>query len=178
MRRRLRRPATWSIVLVAVAVGFLYVGLPQIAGVQDTWGRLSTGDPLWLGAAVLFEAASYAAYMLTFHRLFAPRCPRIGWQESYDISLAGVAATRLLATAGAGGIALTAWALRRSGAQRRALVSGLTTFYVALYAIFMAALSYWPARTVDRTLGRLCLSASRSSRRSSPPGDRGRAHDA
>jgi hypothetical protein len=56
-----------------------------------------------------------------------------------------VAATRLLATAGAGGIALTAWALRRSGMSRRALVSGLTTFYVALYAISWLR-SYWPAR--------------------------------
>ncbi len=126
--------------LVAAVVAALYIGLPRIAGLHDSWGRLSSGDPLWLGAAALFEVASYGAYVLTFHRLFAPRCTRIGWKESYDISLAGVAATRLLATAGAGGIALTAWALRRSGMGRRALLSGLTTFYAVLYAIFMAAL--------------------------------------
>ncbi len=136
----MRHPPAWSIALVAAGAAALYVGLPKIAGLQDTWGRLSTGDPLWLGAAAIFEAGSYAAYVLTFHRLFAPRCARIGWRESYDISLAGVAATRLLATAGAGGIALTAWALRRSGMGRRALLSGLTTFYAALYAVFMAAL--------------------------------------
>jgi uncharacterized membrane protein YbhN (UPF0104 family) len=126
--------------VVVAAVAGVYVGLPQVAGLDDTWGRLSSGDPLWLGAGALFEVASYAAYVLTFHRLFAPRCRRIGWRESYDISLAGVAATRLLALAGAGGIALTAWALRRSGMGRRALASGLTAFYVVLYAIFMAAL--------------------------------------
>ena len=101
----LARPA--SIALVAAAAAALYVGLPQVAGLQDTWGRLSSGDPLWLAAAAIFETGSYAAYVLTFHRLLAPRCARIGWRESYDISLAGVAATRLLATAGAGGIALT-----------------------------------------------------------------------
>ena len=38
--------------------------------------------------------------------------------ESYQITMAGLAATRLFATAGAGGIALTAWALRRSGMER------------------------------------------------------------
>jgi uncharacterized membrane protein YbhN (UPF0104 family) len=101
---------------------------------------MSSGDPLWFGAAVLFEVGSYAAYVFTFHRLFAPRCSAIGWKESYDISLAGVAASRLLALAGAGGIALTAWALRRSGMGRRALLSSLTTFYVVLYGVFMAAL--------------------------------------
>lgn len=51
-----------------------------------------------------------------------------------------MAATRLLALAGAGGIALTAWALRRSSMGRRALASGLTTFYAVLYAIFIAVL--------------------------------------
>ena len=44
---------------------------------------------------------------------------RIGWPESYQITMAGLAATRLFAAAGAGGIALTAWALRRSGMPRR-----------------------------------------------------------
>ena len=42
----------------------------------------------------------------------------IGWRESYEITMAGLAATRLFAAAGAGGIALTAWALRRSGMER------------------------------------------------------------
>ncbi|HET8950134.1 MAG TPA: lysylphosphatidylglycerol synthase transmembrane domain-containing protein [Solirubrobacteraceae bacterium] len=135
-----RHPALWTIVLVAVVAIALYVGLPQIAGLDATWGRLAAGDPAWLAAAALFEVASYVAYVLTFHRIFSHRCARIGWRESYDISLAGVAASRILALAGAGGIALSAWALRRSGMERRALLSGLTTFYAALYAVFMAAL--------------------------------------
>jgi putative heme transporter len=84
--------------------------------------------------------ASYASYVYTFHRLFADPGSRIGWRESYDISLAGVAASRLIATAGAGGIALTAWALERTGMAARDIASRLTTFYVALYALFMAAL--------------------------------------
>ncbi len=130
----------WSFALVAAAAAGLYVGLPKIAGLDETWGRLSSGDPLWLCAAALFEIGSYAAYVLMFHGLFARPGSGIGWRESYDISLAGVAATRLLATAGAGGIALTAWALRHSGMGRREVASRLTTFYVALYGIFMAAL--------------------------------------
>jgi uncharacterized protein (TIRG00374 family) len=127
-------------VLAAATAAGLYVGLPEIAGLHDTWGRLSSGNPLWLCAAAVLEIASYGAYICTFHRLFALPGSRIGWRECYDISLAGVAASRLLAMAGAGGIALTAWALQRSGMNRRTLVSGLTIFYVALYGVFMAAL--------------------------------------
>ena len=135
-----RVPLAWTIVLMAVAAGALYFGLPRLAGLEDTWGRLSSGDPLWLCAAVLLEVAAYAAYVFTFHRLFAEPGSRIGWRESYDISLAGVVATRVFATAGAGGIALTVWALDRSGMDRRLLVTRLTSFYVLIYGIFMAAL--------------------------------------
>jgi hypothetical protein len=66
--------------------------------------------------------------------------PRGDRLEARRISLAGVAATRRFAAAGAGGIALTAWALRRSWRSRRELLGEITTFYLVLYAIFMAAL--------------------------------------
>jgi uncharacterized protein (TIRG00374 family) len=135
-----RRPPWWSLAAVA-AVGIgLYVGLPRLAGLDDTWGRVTAGDPWWLAAAALLEIASYAAYVFTFHRLFATPGSPIGWRESYDISMAGVAATRLLATAGAGGIALTAWALARAGMARGELLRRLTTFFVLLYGIFMITL--------------------------------------
>jgi uncharacterized protein (TIRG00374 family) len=137
----LARPPWWSVAGVVVLAIALYVGLPRIAGgFGDVWGRLSSGEPVWLCVAALFEIASYASYVCMFHRVFADPGSRIGWRESYDISLAGVAASRVIATAGAGGIALTAWALRRSGMDRRELAGRLTTFYVALYAVYMAAL--------------------------------------
>jgi putative heme transporter len=135
-----RVPLAWTIVLMAVAAGALYFGLPRLAGLEDTWGRLSSGDPLWLCAAALLEVAAYAAYVFTFHRLFAEPGSRIGWRESHDISLAGVVASRVFATAGAGGIALTVWALDRSGMERRVLVTRLTSFYALIYGIFMVAL--------------------------------------
>jgi uncharacterized protein (TIRG00374 family) len=139
--RAIGRPPWWAVLGVAVLVAGLYVALPRlVGGFDEAWGRLSSGEPLWLCAAAVFEIASYASYVFMFHRVFADPGSRIGWRESYDISLAGVAASRLVATAGAGGIALTAWALRRSGMDRREFASRLTTFYVTLYAVYMASL--------------------------------------
>jgi hypothetical protein len=54
--------------------------------------------------------------------------------------MAGLAATRLFAAAGAGGIALTAWALRRSGMERRLVASRMIAFMALLYAVYMGAL--------------------------------------
>ncbi len=64
----------------------------------------------------------------------------IGWRESYQITMAGLVATRLFATAGAGGIALTAWALRRSGMAPRLVACRMVAFMVVLYVIFAGSL--------------------------------------
>ena len=103
-------------------------------------GSALRGNPWWLAAAAVLEAGSYAGYVILFRGIFVVPGSPLGWRASYQITMAGVAATRIFATAGAGGIALTAWALSHSGMGRRELVRGLTTFYVALYSVFMVAL--------------------------------------
>ena len=54
-----------------------------------------------------------------FRGVFIGHSSRIDLAASYQITMAGLAATRLFAAGGAGGIALTAWALRRAGMDRR-----------------------------------------------------------
>ena len=54
--------------------------------------------------------------------------------------MAGLAATRLFAAAGAGGVALTAWALRRSGMSARIVACRMVAFMVLLYSVYLAAL--------------------------------------
>jgi uncharacterized protein (TIRG00374 family) len=65
---------------------------------------------------------------------------RIDWRESYQITMASLAATRLFAAAGAGGIALTAWALRRSGMGARTVGCRMIAFLALLYGVFMFTL--------------------------------------
>ena len=61
-------------------------------------------------------------------------------RESYQITMAGLAATRVFAAGGAGGIALTAWALRRAGMPPRAVADRSVAFLVLTYAFYMLAM--------------------------------------
>ena len=101
-------------VVAVVAVAVLYLALPAIAGLDETWRLLKSGSTWWLGLGVALELGSYAGYVLLSERVFG-RVDSVGFRRSLEITLAGAAATRLLATGGAGGVVLTWWALRRSG---------------------------------------------------------------
>ena len=95
--------------------------LPQIAGLEETWERIEQGDPWWLALAFVFTVAVVRRLRRAVPvRLRAARARAIDLRASYQITMAGLAATRLFAAGGAGGIALTAWALRRSGMAARA----------------------------------------------------------
>jgi putative heme transporter len=138
-RVRLTRPRlVASIVFVLSVLAFLYFVLPKLLGLQETWNRLERGDPWWFGLAAALEFLSFASYVALFRAVFVRGVARIGWRESYEITMASLAATRLLAAAGAGGIALTAWALRRAGLGPRTVAARMIAFLVLLYGVFMA----------------------------------------
>ena len=125
---------------VVSAVAFLYFVLPQIAGLEDTWNRIDDGDPWWLAVAFLFTLLSFAGYVVLFQDVFVGSRSRIDLAASYQITMAGLAATRLFAAGGAGGIALTAWALRRAGMARRTVADKTVAFLALTYAVYMGAL--------------------------------------
>ena len=54
--------------------------------------------------------------------------------------MAGAVATKLFAAGGAGGIALTVWALRAAGLSAKAVAQRMTSFELLLYAVFMGSL--------------------------------------
>ena len=65
---------------------------------------------------------------------------RIGWKASYQITMAGVVASKLFAAAGAGGVALTVWALRAAGLSARTVARRVLAFEFLLYGVYAAAL--------------------------------------
>jgi uncharacterized protein (TIRG00374 family) len=131
-----RRSALVLGIFILCVVVFLYFGLPKLAGIGETWSRLRHGDPWWLAVAVLFEVCSFLGYVWLFRTVFVRGDTKIDWRSSYQITMAGVAATRLFAAGGAGGIALTAWALRRAGMERRTVACRMVAFNVLLYTVY------------------------------------------
>jgi uncharacterized protein (TIRG00374 family) len=127
-------------VFVVSAVAFLYFVLPKLLGLQETWNRITQGNLWWLGLGVVLELCSFFCYVALFRAVFVRGKSRIGWRESYEITMAGLAATRLFAAAGAGGIALTAWAVRRSGMAPRIVACRMIAFLALLYGVYMATL--------------------------------------
>jgi uncharacterized protein (TIRG00374 family) len=135
-----RRRLLITALFVASGFAFLYFVLPQIASAQDTWDRIKRGDHYWLGAAALFEVAAYLSYNTLFRSVMVRGDSRVDWRESFQITLAALAATRLFNAAGAGGVALTAWALRRSGMEARTVACRMVAFLTLLYGVYMLAL--------------------------------------
>jgi uncharacterized protein (TIRG00374 family) len=136
-----RRTLIIGSAFIVLVLSFFYFVVPQLPGLQESLRKVrDDGDRTWLFVAFCMELGSYASYIWFFRALFLKEIPIIGWIGSYRISMAGVAATRLLGAAGAGGIALTFWAVRKAGMGKRQSVSYLVAFYVILYGIFMITL--------------------------------------
>jgi uncharacterized protein (TIRG00374 family) len=135
-----RRRLLASVVFVVVLVAFMYFGLPKLLGLGHTWDRIKHGNAWWLALGAALEICSFWGYIVLFRAVFAREQARIDWRASYQITMAGLAATRLFASAGAGGIALTAWALRRAGTSPRVAACRLVAFMVLLYGVYMGTL--------------------------------------
>ncbi|MFM8762990.1 MAG: YbhN family protein [Solirubrobacterales bacterium] len=134
-----RKHLFWGALFVVVVVAFLYIGLPRLAGLNDTWDRIQQGSPTWLLACLVFEVVSFGGYVWLFRGVFVRGSDRIGWAASYQITMAGLLATRLFSAGGAGGAALTVWALRRSGMRTRLVATRMVAQYVILYGIYMVS---------------------------------------
>ncbi len=139
-----RRQIVLFAVFILSGIAFFYFVLPKLAGVGTTVHRIERGDTWWIAIGVVLELASFAGYVMLFRSVFVAteaRPPsRIGWSESYQITMAGLVATRLFAAAGAGGVALTAWSLRRSGMEPRLVACRMVAFMVLLYVVYAASL--------------------------------------
>jgi uncharacterized protein (TIRG00374 family) len=135
-----RRRLLAGMLFIVLLVAFLYWGLPRLAGLDETWSRIEQGDPWWLALALLFTVLSFGGYILLFQGVFVRGGVQLTLAESYQITMASLAATRLFAAGGAGGVALTAWALRRAGMPARTVADRTIAFLVLQYGVYMAAI--------------------------------------
>lgn len=134
-----RRVIVGVIVVLLLLAGFYFL-LPKLAGLNKTWGQLKHGDPVLLGVAGVLELLSVVGYAVLFRGVFGRGMPRINWRASLEIPLAGIAAIRLLSAAGAGGVAVTAWALSRAGMQGGVIACRIVASYVIQYSIYLGSM--------------------------------------
>ncbi len=104
-----------AVVLLLVAI---YVLVPRLFDLQDALDKIGEGDPVWIALGVVFCVGMFAAYVALFRGVVGEKVIHLEWSESYQITMAGLAATRLFSAGGAGGILLTYWALRKAGMER------------------------------------------------------------
>jgi uncharacterized membrane protein YbhN (UPF0104 family) len=121
-------------VLAAAAV---LTALPGAYGaISDGVGQIPHANARWIALAVGLEALSFLGHIVLFRAVFVDGDSRVGYGASYEITMAGHAATRLFGAAGAGGVALQVWALRRAGISGRTVGARMVAFLVLLYSFY------------------------------------------
>lgn len=137
--------------MVSVALAFvlgvlaIYLVLPKVVGFDDSLKRIGTAKWYWVVVAIAFNVAQFAAYVALFRGVLGGKADsvvrrRLDTRASYQITMAGLAATRIFSAAGAGGILLTYWALRKAGMPRRRSASRMVAFLALTYSVYLAAL--------------------------------------
>jgi putative heme transporter len=134
-----RRVAQTLLVVLLLLVG-IYFLFPKLVGLGDAMSKLSEAEAIWIAAAIGFELVAIGTYIALFKAVVGGDVLRLTWSETYDINLAGVAATRLFSAGGAGGIALTYWALRRAGMVRHEVARRMVAFLTLQYVFYPLAL--------------------------------------
>jgi uncharacterized protein (TIRG00374 family) len=129
-------------VLIIVAI---YVVFPKLVGLDDAMRKLDEATWYWIVLAIGFNVAAFGAYVALFRGVLGGTRDddlhrRLDLRASYLITMAGLAATRIFSAAGAGGIVLTYWALRKAGMPRRRSACRMVAFLVLTYGVYTFAL--------------------------------------
>lgn len=135
-----RRSVIQTVIVVALLIAAIYVLLPKLVGLGEATSKLGDAEPVWLVVAIAFEIAAFATYVALFRGVVGGEVLPLSWREAYEINMAGLAATRFFSAGGAGGIALTYWALRKAGMPRRESATRMVAFLALQYIWYPLAL--------------------------------------
>jgi uncharacterized protein (TIRG00374 family) len=140
-----RRKLVGGMALFVLIIVAIYVVFPRLVGLDDALRKLDEATWYWIAIAVAFNVAAFAAYVALFRGVLGGTRDddvhrRLDLRASYLITMAGLAATRIFSAAGAGGIVLTYWALRKAGMPRRRSACRMVAFLVLTYGVYTLAL--------------------------------------
>ncbi len=129
------------LVTALAVVGGVALLVPRLGEVGDALALIRHGAVGWIAVAVLGAVAMHVAYVALFRAVLGPDRDRIGVGASATIAFAGLAANRVVSAGGAGGVALTAWALRRRGLRPARIADLSVVTVVVTYAPYVAAVA-------------------------------------
>jgi uncharacterized protein (TIRG00374 family) len=140
-----RRKLFGGLALFVLIIVAIYVVFPRLVGFDDALRKLDEAVWYWVIVAIGFNLAAFAAYVALFRGILGGTRDdevqrRLDLRASYLITMAGLAATRIFSAAGAGGIVLTYWALRKAGMPRRRSACRMVAFLVLAYGVYTSAL--------------------------------------
>jgi uncharacterized protein (TIRG00374 family) len=140
-----RRKLFGGMALFVLIVVAIYVVFPKLVGLDDALRKLDEATWYWVVIAIGFNVAAFGAYVALFRGVLGGTRDddvhrRLDLRASYLITMAGLAATRIFSAAGAGGIVLTYWALRKAGMPRRRSACRMVAFLVLTYGVYTFAL--------------------------------------
>jgi uncharacterized protein (TIRG00374 family) len=140
-----RRKLVSGLFLVLLVVVAIYVLFPKIVGADEAVNKLDDARWYWVLTAIGFNVLAFGAYVALFRGVLGGTRDdevhrRLDLRTSYQITMAGLAATRIFSAAGAGGLVLTYWALRKAGMPRRRAACRMLAFLVLTYFVYTAAL--------------------------------------
>lgn len=122
-----RRRLVLRLALAAAVLAALAVAISSLPGLGEVRDRLAGASAGWLALALALQAASCLAFVAAFRGVF---CRRLPWRLSYEVGMAAQGTNVLLPSGGAGGLAVAAWALRRTGMPAERLARRTVAFYV------------------------------------------------
>lgn len=131
---------------IAVAILGLYVLLPKIVGVSDAFGEIGDAKWYWIVVCFGFVILAFGAYATVFKAVVGggPESgippERLTLRASYEITMAGFAGSTFFSAAGAGGLIIIYWALRKAGMEARRAACRMVALLVLLYSFYAGAL--------------------------------------
>ncbi|HET6830086.1 MAG TPA: lysylphosphatidylglycerol synthase transmembrane domain-containing protein [Solirubrobacterales bacterium] len=133
------RRVVLTTIVVLLLFAAIYVLLPKLIGLEDAIEKMGEGEWQWFAVAVGFNVLAFGSYVALFRGVIGENLVHLDWRESYQITMAGLAASRVLSAGGAGGVVLSYWALRKAGMRRVEAAQRMVAFLVLLYAFYVLA---------------------------------------
>src|SRR3954453_21838574 len=127
---------------IVVAIVGLYVLLPKLVGVSDAFNRIGEATWYWIVVAAGFVVVAFGAYAAVFRAVVGggpdSGIPpgRLTLRASYEITMAGFAGSTFFSAAGAGGLIIIYWALRKAGMEARRAACRMVALLVILYSFY------------------------------------------